>query len=275
MDSEINFIKQKIMNIWTEYSIKLASQENYLDRLYRVYPTIPNEVRELDPNVWANIKKAHQEKNPVDLINSLLALELFPVKDGYVAYLRKDKSAIERNPETINRLAGQVFSLSIEELFDKCSEPKETNRQMGQAFRRWINRGEIGVPVIKDKKEFLDFKGNCILDGGDKELDTFAKEYLGYTQNKGLDLIAKFNEKMIVGEAKFLTDFGGHQNAQLRDALFLLEGKFEKSDYQVERIALLDGVCYIEGGNKMFREISEFDGTIMSALFLKDYLYQV
>ncbi|MDD2578238.1 MAG: restriction endonuclease [Candidatus Dojkabacteria bacterium] len=263
------------MNVWTEYSVKLASQENYLDRLYRVYPTIPNEVRELNTEVWEMIKKAYESKNSTDLIKALLSLDLFPVKDGYVAYLRKDKGAIERNPETINRLAGQVFSLSLDELFEKCSEPKETNRQMGQAFRRWLNKGEIGVPIIKNKVEFLEFEGNCILDGGDKELDDFAKEYLGYTANKGLDLIAKFNKKMIIGEAKFLTDFGGHQNAQLRDALFLLEGKFDKSEYTVERIAILDGVCYIEGGNKMFKEISEFDGTIMSALFLKDFLYQI
>ena len=263
------------MNIWTEYSIKLANQENYLDRLYRVYPTVPNEIREIDKEVWGKIKDAYDKKDSKGLISSLLELDLFPIKDGYVAYLRKDKTSIERNPETINRLAGQVFGLTLEELFDKCSEPKETNRQMGQAFRNWLNKGEIGVPLIKDSSEFLKYKGNCILDGGDKELDTFAKENLGYKQQKGLDLIAKFNGRIVIGEAKFLTDFGGHQNAQLRDALFLLREEIEESKYKVERIAILDGVCYIQGRNKMYQEVANAEKPIMSSLILKDYLYQV
>ena len=33
------------------------------------------------------------------LIRNLLQLELFPVKDSYVAYLRRDPSAIKRNPQ--------------------------------------------------------------------------------------------------------------------------------------------------------------------------------
>ena len=39
----------------------------------------------------------------------------------------------------------------------------------------------------------------------------WAKKTLGYTRNKGLDFIARFNGKYVIGEAKFLTDFGGHQ----------------------------------------------------------------
>ena len=47
----------------------------------------------------------------------------------------------------------------------------------------------------------------------------FAREHLNYTHPKGLDLVARFNGKYVIGEAKFLTDFGGHQNAQFNDAI--------------------------------------------------------
>ena len=51
----------------------------------------------------------------------------------------------------------------------------------------------------------------------------FAQKYLNYNRNKGLDFIARFNKKYIIGEAKFLTDFGGHQNAQFNDAIEILK----------------------------------------------------
>ena len=36
--------------------------------------------------------------------------------------------------------------------------------------------------------------------------------------DKGLDFIARFNGKYVIGEfPKFLTDFGGHQNAQFNE----------------------------------------------------------
>ena len=43
--------------------------------------------------------------------------------------------------------------------------------------------------------------------------------HLVLQKNKGLDFFAKLNETYIIGEAKFLTEMGGHQNNQLLDAL--------------------------------------------------------
>lgn len=48
------------------------------------------------------------QKDNANLITALLKLDLFPIKDSYVAYLKRDKSSIIRNPETINRLAGRL-----------------------------------------------------------------------------------------------------------------------------------------------------------------------
>lgn len=81
-------------------------------------------------------------------------MDLFPIKDSYVAYLKRDKSSIERNPSTVDRLCGRLYEMGLDKIYEKCSEPKETNRQIGPLFRRWLNRGVLGLtPVSLD--EFL------------------------------------------------------------------------------------------------------------------------
>lgn len=97
------------MNYWTKLSIEYANQRSYLDDLFRVYPTIPNGIRYVDTVIWKNVELCFENQDNKNLIKNLLKLDLFPIKDSYVAYLRKDKSAIDRNPETINRLAGKFM----------------------------------------------------------------------------------------------------------------------------------------------------------------------
>ncbi|MBR3883844.1 MAG: hypothetical protein IKJ31_03695 [Bacteroidaceae bacterium] len=36
---------------------------------------------------------------------------------------------IDRNPQTINRICGRVRELGLDKIYEKCTEPKETNRQ--------------------------------------------------------------------------------------------------------------------------------------------------
>jgi len=128
------------MNYWTELSIEFANQRNYLDELFKVYPTIPEGIREINNTIWKQVETSFNEKNNIELIKSLLSLNLFPIKDSYIAYLKRDESSIERNPETINRICGRLYEMGIDNIFLKCSEPKETNRQIGPLFKRWINK---------------------------------------------------------------------------------------------------------------------------------------
>jgi len=101
----------------------------------------------------------------------------------------------------------------------------------------------------------------------------FAKQELNYRHNKGLDFIGRFNGKYVIGEAKFLTDFGGHQNAQFSDAITTLKVRGVKAI----PIAILDGVLYIKGKNKMYRAITTRfkNDNIMSSLVLREFLYQL
>ncbi len=260
------------MNKWTNLSIKYANQRSYLDDLFHVYPTIPEGIREINEKVWAEVEKAFKRKNNKLLIRELLKLDLFPIKDSYIAYLKRDSSSIDRNPQTINRICGRIYEIGLDKLYERCSEPKETNRQIGPMFREWLRKKSLGITPVPLNK-FLSNQKNAILDASDQVMMDFAKKNLGYNHNKGLDFVARFNGKYIIGEAKFLTDFGGHQNAQFNDAISTIEAK----KVNAVKVAILDGVLYIKGNNKMYKSITETykNYNIMSALVLREFLYQI
>lgn len=266
------------MNTWTKISAEFAQQRNYLDELYKVYPITPNLRRELSKETETSIRQAFKNKENEKLVKNLLNLDLFPIKDSYVAYLKRDSGAIKRNPQTINRIAGNLFQMGIEDIIEKCTAPKETNRQMGPMFKQWIDRGTLGAPIIRDASEFLNFNENCIFNSSDAEMEKFATKYLGFKREKGIDFIAKFNDKYVIAEAKFLTDFGGHQNAQFDDAVRTMQNSFEEKqvDNEIIPIAIMDGVLYIEGNNKMYRYLQEHsEQIIISSLVLREFLYSI
>lgn len=260
------------MNYWTDLSIQFANQRNYLDELFKIYPTIPDEIRDIDEIKWKNAEEAFAQKDNARLLDVLLDLPLFPLKDSYVAYLKRDQSAIARNPETVNRLCSRLYQMGLTKIYERVSEPKETNRQIGPLFRRWLMKEELGLPAL-DLEEFTKTSENAILNSGDAGLMLFAKEHLGYQGTKGLDLVIRMHNKYIIGEAKFLTDFGGHQNAQFEDAKNLLKDKTANAI----KIGILDGVLYIKSNNKMFKYLTDHDEkyTIISSLLLREFLYQV
>lgn len=266
-----------MMDIWTEKSIQLANQRNYLDLLYRVYPMSVNERRELTDTAEYEIRQYYENRNSKELVRVLLKQELFPIKDSYVAYLRRDPSALDRNPKTVDRIAGILYEMGIESVINNATEPKETNRQIGPLFKNWIDRGSLGCETTDDVDVFFNTNDNIVFNSSDAKMEELAREYLGYQHSKGLDFIAKFNNKIIVAEAKFLTDFGGHQNAQYNDAINVLKAPLKESEYEVKTIAILDGVLYIPGNHKMYRETTQdhADEVILSALYLRDYLYSL
>ena len=135
-----------------------------------------------------------------------------------------------------------------------------------------VKSGVLGVqPITLDK--FQQTQNNAILDASDSEMKNFAQQFLGYKNQKGLDFIARFNKKYIIGETKFLTAHGGHQNAQLNDAITLLNSDIKQD---VIKVAILDGVCYVKNKNKLYKTILEYqDKNIFSSLLLRDFLYQV
>lgn len=260
------------MNKWTKLSIEYANKRSYLDDLFQVYPTVPEGIRTIDESIWNKVEKAYSIQDDITLIKELLKLDLFPVKDSYIAYLRKDKAAIERNPKTIKRICSLIYKIGIDELYKRCTEPKEANRQIGPMFRDWLMSKSLGVDTV-DMESFIANRENAILETDYKNTIDFAKTHLNYNRPKKPDLIAKFNNKYAIGEAKFITDSGGHQNAQFEDAIALIEEK----NVNAVQIAIFDGVLYIPGKTKMYRYITNeySEVNIMSALVSREFLYQL
>ena len=55
-------------------------------------------------------------------------------------------------------------------------------------------------------ENFIDTLQEGIMIGTDDQMKQFARDKFKYESNKGLDFIAKKNNKFLIGETKFLTD---------------------------------------------------------------------
>jgi hypothetical protein len=253
------------MNEWAQRSIEIANAPGYLDRLQEVYPVIQETERKIPAEVKEELKERYKSRDNIALIKSVLRLPKFPVKDPYVAFLRKKNVFIEYNPITVNRIAERIYSMGFEAMIRSIEEPKEFNRQIGTLFKRWLPK--IDYPILEEG-EFEIYRGIAFLQGGDAKLKDYANRKLGCDLEKGPDLLAKVRDNHVIGEAKFLTDYGGHQNAQFEDALRLLRGKKGKAI----RIAILDGVVWIKDSTKMYRTVCQLKETALTALLLKDFL---
>ena len=105
-------------------------------------------------------------------------------------------------------------------------------------------------------------------------LRDFAANNLDFYRqdNKGLDFIGRFNRTYVIGEAKFISDEGGHQNDQFLDAMTTLKTPTRPD---VKTVAILDGVLYIPSRKKMYKAITADNVNVLSALLLRDFLYSL
>jgi hypothetical protein len=232
-----------------------------------------NQPRNLVEEKVERIISSYEQREEGEFLSLLLSEEIFPIKDSYVSYLKRDNEAIEKNPETVKRLTEILFGLTIDEIIERLQAPKETNRQIGPMFKNWCL--SVGWPTTSNREEFKNSTGICIFDGSDEEMKQFAESELGYNHDKGLDFVGKVNSTFVIGEAKFLSDYGGHQNAQLNDAISTIQSPLEITDKRVIKIAILDGVIYIKGKSKMHRTLNntyEDDQIILSATLLDKFL---
>lgn len=258
------------MNQWVEKSIKLANSPGYLDRLHEVYRVRREAEREIPAEIKEALRDKYERHDNVGLIRLLLKLERFPIKDPYVAFLRKKPYFPEYNPETVDRIAEALHANGFEKMIEGAQTPKEFNTQIGPLFKKWLPT--LGYPFLT-VGDFLEHIMTgptqiAFLKGSDSELLEFANGVLACNLDKGPDLIARTGDHFIVGEAKFLTDYGGHQYAQFQDALRLIKG----TKGEAIRIGVLDGVVWIKNRTKMYRTLSQLDEVALSALLLRDFL---
>jgi hypothetical protein len=253
------------MNKWIKKSIEIANAPGYLDKLSKIYVMNVNPERPFDTAIEQSIQKAFKGRNTKNLINLLLEAEIFPVKDSYIGFIRAKKDSIDQNPKTVERIGERLYSLGLEKLLQEATRPKETNRQLGSAFRSWLP--SLGHAVL-DEDEFTGAKGVAFLSGSDKALKDYATKHLGCKLTKGIDTLFKKDKTYVIGEAKFLTTPGGEQNGGFADASKLIKSKSGSA----KRIALIDGYIWLKSNKGIYNKIVKSDLDIFSALLLKDYI---
>lgn len=254
------------MNEWIQKSINLANSKGYLDKLFKIYPIELGDIRDIPDDIKNKIQKAFREKNKIDLIKELLKLPKFPIDDPYIASLRRHPSLLSKNPGTIERISKKLFSLGIDTVLELAGKPKSPSRQLGHSFKRWLRT--LGFPFLGEN-EFEEYSAISFLEGSDKKLKKFANDELGVKNlKKGIDFILKIKNKFILGEAKFLTDYGGTQNNQFRDAISV--AKIKKDN--IIGVAVIDGIVWFKSNAYMHRTIKSLDGIALSALLLEEFI---
>lgn len=161
------------MNRWVRKSIDLANSPGYLDKLQVVYPVTIESERPLPVKIKAELKEAYEQRDNIRLLKILLTLDKFPIKDPYVAFLRKDKKFLDYNPQTVQRIAERIIAGSFEEMIKGIEEPKEFNRQIGTLFKKWLPY--TGYPILP-LEEFESYQKIALLKGSEKELMDYANE---------------------------------------------------------------------------------------------------
>jgi len=254
------------MNTWIEKSRELALTTNYLDKIQEVYPAGEISDRDIPSPLIREIVNAHTSKDKDELLTALLKLEKFPVQDPRVAFLRRGRGATNINPQTKKSLGQSMLNIPIDELLKLCKQGKATNTKMGNMFHSWLF--DLSYKKLK-KNDFEKSKnGIIIMDGSPSEWRKFADNKLRCGLNKDPDLLMKVDDKYIVGEAKWLGDFGGNQNKAFTEAVQFIHS----AQGNATRIAILDGVVWLDTGNRMNREIKRVEAIAMSALLLTDFL---
>lgn len=267
------------MNSWVKQSIMLASQHGYLDKLHDVYSVTDIEPRKIPQSLIEEIVKAHGSDDPLKLVTALLKLNKFPIDDIYVGYLRLDKFAIKNSPKTVERIGKRLLAMQIEDLIKLCKQPKVDNRRMGELFHKWFM--SLGYPQLPSDKfgkldtyaDNADKKWTILtLDGTRKTFRDFVNGKLGCGLEKELDILVKVNGEYVIGEAKYFSGYGGHQDDQFKDAIdtFLL-----KSQGRATRIAVLDGVVWLDNGSSMCVKARRLESIAMSALLLPRFLEDI
>lgn len=253
------------MNKWINKSIKIANAAGYLDKLSNIYVMNVNPERPLDSDIEKSIRKAFKDRNTENLIKLLLEAEIFPVKDSYIGFIRAKEDALRQNPETVKRIGERLYGLGLDRLIQEATRPKETNRQLGSAFRSWLP--SLGYSILEED-EFTEAKGVAFLAGSDKALKDYAIKQLGCRLTKGIDVLFKKANTYVIGEAKFLTTPGGEQDRGFDDASKFIKSKSGKA----KRIALIDGYIWLKRDKGLYNKIVKSNLDIFTALLLREFI---
>jgi len=251
------------VNEWSQRTLEIVGGD-YLDKLQTIYPNPEEETREASDLVKQQIDSMMQEQNCISLLNTLLDLEIFPFKDSYIAFLRKDRTSIERNPSTVDRICSKLFNMGYERVIEGITRPKEANTQRGQQFKKWLRNNFDHVNMRSFRQSTT---GITVLQSSERDARDFCNQELGIGIAKRPDLVAKSGRHYVVGEAKFLSSSGGNQGRAFEDGMTLAINT-QGSAYKA---FILDGIHWIETGSEQYRRIQYGSAAVLSAMLLRDF----
>lgn len=251
------------MNHWAQKTLELIQNEDYLDRLQEIYRHEEGE-RTITQATLDSIKESFEDGDADDLLNQLLNLEKFPYKDSYVGFLRKDRTAIERNPKTVERIMNVLDGMGVERVLAGISQAKEANTRRGPQFWNFISDKYKIVDVRTFKKTTNEI---VLLEGGEQVGLDFCNTQLKLGITKRPDLVAKAGKRYVVGEAKFLSSLGGNQGRAFDDGMKLAMNPAGNA----YKIFVLDGVIWVEDGSTHYQDIDNSNATVLSILLLDEY----
>jgi hypothetical protein len=224
--------------------------------------------RTVDDTVISDIRSSFSRGNNTELLNKLLSLERFPYKDSYVGFLRKDRTAIGRNPQTVQRICDRLYAMGIDKVIEGVSQSKEANQRRGPQFRAWVNANFRRVGLSDFRRSTT---GIVVLEATELEARNFCNTELGVGISKRPDLVAKSGRKYVIGEAKFLSSSGGNQGRAFDDGMNLATN----ASGSAYKVFVLDGVLWIETGSNEYNRIEHSTAAVFSALLLRDFFDQL
>lgn len=252
------------MNKWAHKTARLAQRGDYLDRLHVVYPSEP-KARTVPEETLEVIRRAYRAGDNVELLNVLLNLKRFPFDDSYVQFLRADRTALRRNPRTVERICRALYAMGIDKVLEGVKAPIVPNRRRGAQFKQWAKNQFLHLEI---KEFWASRKGVVFLSASEKFLRDYANANFGAGLRKRPDFVAKVGKRYVVGEAKFLSAEGGEQRGGFEDAVTVAAHPAGRA----VKVSVLDGIVWLESRSGFYQFIENSSLNVFSTLLLQEFL---
>ncbi|MGC8961707.1 MAG: hypothetical protein ACP5K1_04595, partial [Candidatus Bathyarchaeia archaeon] len=96
----------------------------------------------------------------------------------------------------------------------------------------------------------------------------YLNEKYGYVLDRGRDLLFRTKDKFVVGEALFLSTYGGSQTRDLKETIEFVK----KMKGRIVAVGILDGIVWFDGRYIKLLSGLAGDEPVLTALLLKDFL---
>jgi hypothetical protein len=258
------------LNAWVQQSINLFNEASYLDEIGQIYDYSLGEHDEIKEDLRRKIRTAHNNRNDSELIRLLSQFGKFPYDEPFWFLLKNIDGFIEKNPKQVQRITQNLYRLTDLELVKTIESESKLNQQTGPMFETWLKSNF----EIKNTEEFKENEHGIVILGENEEIgEKFVKRELNQIVSKRPDLVAKVDNKYVIGEAKWIGGSGGNQNKSVTEVLDFCS----ETRGSVLRIGIVDGYPWatMKAGkfinNKICVRVQESTYNLMSALLLEEY----